>query len=136
MDENIYISVAPDHPIAEKKSVLFEELHGIRILISANIGFWMDICKKHLSASDLLIQNSIEALEEIADASMLPLFNSDRMIELGYDGSGRISIPISDNDAHATYWLACISPDQIKYRSIFNFVRGYAIRHDKTAESA
>lgn len=131
MDEQIYISVASDHPIAGKDGVTFDELRGLRILVSANIGFWMDICKKYLVSSDLLTQSSTDALDELAEASTLPMFNSDRMIELGYEAPGRISVPITDEDAHATYWVICRTEDQKKYRSIFNVVRGYAIRHNK-----
>ena len=130
MEERIYISLAEEHPLAKKKSVTFDELKDIRILVSANIGFWMDICKKYLSVSDLLVQSSTDAMDELADASSLPMFNSDRMIELGYEAPRRISVPISDDDAHATYWVVCRFEDQRKFRSIFNVVRGYAIRHN------
>lgn len=41
MDEQIYISIDSNHPIAAKESVSFKELKGIRILLTANIGFWM-----------------------------------------------------------------------------------------------
>ena len=129
MEERIYISIAEDHPLAKKESVTFDELKDIRILVSANIGFWMDICKKHLAVSDLLVQSSTDALDELADASSLPIFNSDRMIELGYEAPRRVSVPISDDDAHATYWVVCRAEDQRNLRSIFNVVRGYAIRH-------
>ena len=131
MDERIYISIEESHPIAGKESVFFEELRGIRILMSVNVGFWMDICRRHLSEADLLIQNSMDALDELVEASSLPFFNSDRMIELGYQVPGRVSLPISDEDAHATYWVVCRTEDQAKYRSIFNVVRGYAIKHDE-----
>lgn len=78
----------------------------------------------------MLIQNNTDALSELADASTLPLFNSDRMIELGFEAPGRKSLPITDDDAHATYWVACRAADQAKYRSVFNVVRSYALRHD------
>ena len=129
MEEQIYISISNDHPLARQSSVSFGDLSGIRILVSAHIGFWMDICKKYLNTSDLLVQNNADALDELADNSTIPLFNSDRMIELGYNAPGRISIPICDEDAHATYWVVCRTQDQNKFRSIFNVVRGYAIRH-------
>ena len=127
MEEQIYISISNDHPLARQSSVSFSDLSGIRILVSAHIGFWMDICKKYLNTSDLLVQNNADALDELADNSTIPLFNSDRMIELGYNAPGRISIPICDEDAHATYWVVCRTQDQNKFRSIFNVVRGYAI---------
>ena len=130
MDEQIYLTVDENHPFAKKKSISFAEMRGMRILVSGRIGFWMDICKKHLSESDLLIQTSPEALGELIEASTLPFFNSDRMIEMGYQTPGRVSVPIGDEDAQATYWVACRTADQNKYRAIFNAVRSYTLRHE------
>ena len=134
MDEQIYLTVDENHSFAKKESISFAEMRGMRILVSGRIGFWMDICKKHLSESDLLIQTSPEALGELIEASTLPFFNSDRMIEMGYQTPGRVSIRINDEDAHATYWAACRTSDQNKYRAIFNAVRSYTLRH-KTGNS-
>ncbi len=131
MEERIYLAVPEDHPIAGQESVTFEQMKGLRILVSQGIGFWMDICKEHLSVSDLLVQSGMEALGELVEASSLPVFSSDRIIDLGYEIPGRIAVPISDKDAHATYWLACRAADQKKYRSIFNVVRSYALSHDE-----
>ena len=131
MEERIYLAVPEDHPIAGQESVSFEQMKGLRILVSQGIGFWMDICKKHLSVSDLLVQSGMEALGELVEASSLPVFSSDRIIDLGYEIPGRIAIPISDEDAHATYWVVCRAADQKKFRSIFNVVRSYALRHDE-----
>ena len=130
MDEQIYLTVDENHPFAQKKSISFAEMLGMRILVSGKIGFWMDICKKHLSEEDLLVQRGLDALGDLIEASTLPFFNSDRMIEMGVQIPGRVSVPISDEDAHATYWVACQASDQSKYRSIFNTVRSYALRHD------
>ena len=131
MEERIYLAVPEDHPIARQESVTFEQMKGLRILVSQGIGFWMDICKKHLSVSDLLVQSGMEALGELIEASSLPVFSSDRIIDLGYEIPGRIAIPISDEDAHATYWVVCRAANQKKFRSIFNVVRSYALRHDE-----
>lgn len=131
MEEQIYISIAKDHPIASLDTVTFEQLRGIRIMVSGNIGFWMEICKRHLEESDLLVQSNNDALTDLVEASTLPFFNSDRMIELGYDAPDRKSIPIRDDDAHATYWVVCRVTDQKKYHSIFNAVRSYAFRHNE-----
>ena len=130
MDEQIYLTVDGNRPIAKKKSISFAEMLGMRILVSGKIGFWMDICKKHLSEEDLLVQRGLEALGELIEASTLPFFNSDRMIEMGYQTPGRVPVPISDEDAHATYWVACRASDHSKYRAIFNAVRSYTLRHD------
>ena len=43
LDEQLYISIAKDHPLAKQDSVTFEELKGLRILMTAHVGFWMDV---------------------------------------------------------------------------------------------
>ena len=130
MEENLYISISEDHPLAEKKSITFEELRGIRILMNGNVGFWMDICREKLSESDLLIQSNPDAMAELVEASSLPLFNSDQFIARGLKTPGRVSIPISDPEAHATYWLACLAAEQKTYRSIYNAVRGNLLHNN------
>ena len=128
LEEKLYITVPEDHPLAIKQSVTFDELKGFRILMTSAIGFWMGITLKHLSESDLLIQTSTDALAELIDASNLPFFNSDQMMRAGVEIPGRISLPITDGDAHATFWLACLASEQLEYRSLFSAIRGTMLR--------
>ena len=128
LEEKLYITVPEDHPLAIKQSVTFDELKGFRILMTSAIGFWMGVTLKHLSESDLLIQTSTDALAELIDASNLPFFNSDQMMRSGVEIPGRISLPITDGDAHATFWLACLASEQLKYRSLFSAIRGTMLR--------
>ena len=128
LEEKLYITVPEDHPLAIKQSVTFDELKGFRILMTSAIGFWMGVTLKHLSESDLLIQTSTDALAELIDASNLPFFNSDQMMRAGVEIPGRISLPITDDDAHATFWLACLASEQLKYRSLFSAIRGTMLR--------
>lgn len=124
MKERLYLSIAKDHNLAKKESVSFDDIKGLRILMDRNVGFWMDICRDKLFSDDLLIQDSFDAFNELVQASNLPLFNSDHFLSRGYEAPGRISIPISDEDAHATYYLTCLASEQKAYRSLFNAVRG------------
>ena len=128
LDEQLYVSVAEDHPLAEQDSVTFEELKGLRILMTAHVGFWMDVTLEKLNTSDLLIQNSMDALAELIDASNLPFFNSDQMLKAGYQPPDRVALPITDPEAHTTYWIACLASEQQKYRSVFSAVRGNILR--------
>ena len=128
MEENLYISIDSSHPLAKKASVTFADLKGLRILMASNIGFWMDACKEKLNQDDMLIQSSMDALTELIQASSLPFFNSDQFIERGYEAVGRVSIPITDPEAHATYYLCCLASEQKAYRSLFNAVRGNMIK--------
>lgn len=124
MREQLYISISKDHPLAKAKSVTFDDLRGLRILVNGNVGFWLDICKRNLHVSDLLIQENPDALADLVEASSLPFFNSDQYIARGFQTPGRVSIPINDTETLVTYRLACLASDQKAYRSIFNAVRG------------
>ena len=134
MDEQIYITVPGDHPLAKKKYVYFEDLKELRILMTAHIGFWMDVTRSKLPESNLLIQNSLEALGDLIEASNLPFFNSDRMIRSGAVIPGRVPIPIEDPEAKATYWVACLSSDQKKFRSLFGAIHGSPIRRSPSKQ--
>lgn len=128
MDESLYLSVAKDHKLAKKKSVTFEDMKGLRILMDRNVGFWMERCRDKLPSENLLIQDSFDAFNELVQASPLPLFNSDCFLARGYDAPGRVSIPIRDKDAHASYYLTCLASEQKAYHSLFNAVRGNALQ--------
>ena len=128
MEENLYISIDEGHPLATRSSVCFDDLRGLRILMNGSIGFWMDACREKLSREDMLIQNSMDALSELIQASNLPFFNSDHYIARGYETPGRVSIPITDPEAHATYYLCCLASEQKAYRGVFNAVRGNLLR--------
>ena len=128
LEERIYLSVPKEHPFAKKKSVSFDDMKELRMLVARNIGFWMKVCKNNLPTDNLLIQNSLEALYELIYASSLPCFNSDRMIERGSDMPERVNIPITDEDAHTIYYIACLSSERKKYSSVFNVARSTVIR--------
>ena len=131
MEEQLYISVAEDHPLAKNKSASFEDLKGLRILMDRNIGFWMDICRDVLPAENLLVQDSFDAFSDLVQASRLPLFNSSQFLQRGYAPPERVSIPLNDPKAHATYYLTCLASEQKAYRSVFNAVRGNLLRQGK-----
>ena len=128
LEEKLYITVPEDHPLAMRQSVTFDELKGFRILMTSAIGFWMGVTLKHLSESDLLIQTSTDALSELIDASNLPFFNSDQIMRASVEIPGRISLPITDDDAQATFWVACLASERLKYRSLFSAIRGTMLR--------
>ena len=90
----------------------------------------MDVCRTHFDPANLLVQNSIEAMGELVEASSLPFFNSDRMLERGYGIPDRVSIPLIDEDAHAVYYIVCLSSDKKRLGSVFNAVREMVLRKE------
>ena len=68
LEEKLFIVLPPDHRLAERQFVTFDDLRGNKVLLGAAIGFWMDICRRRLNTEDLLIQNSMEALYDLIEA--------------------------------------------------------------------
>lgn len=118
--EHLYIAVASNHPLATRRSACFADLQGDHILMAPNIGFWMDICLSHLPAKNLLVQSSWEALGELVHGSNLPVFTCDALIKKGIVAERRVPIPLSDEDAIATYWLVCRTESTDRYRPVFD----------------
>lgn len=127
-EEQLYITVPQDHPLHDRQGVSFQDIDGNSILTSGSSGFWLELCKKKLPASNLLVQNSASVMTELVDASTLPVFNSDQMLARGYGVPGRVSIPIRDPEAHVAYYLACLDSDKKRFDPVFNSVRSMAIR--------
>lgn len=115
MDERLAVTFPADHPLASRDSVTFRDLSGLSILAHGGSGFWIDICRKNLKDAKLLIQDSMEMLSEIVDASTLPVFNSDRAVREHDNEDGRVTVPIADKAAHITYYLAWLKGDEKHY---------------------
>lgn len=128
LDERLCITVPEEHPLAGREAISFQELAGISILANGDSGFWLDICQQNLNGTNLLVQNDLATMREVVDASSIPAFNSNRMIERGYKTPGRVSIPIIDEAAQVTFYLACLNSEKRKYNSVFNAVRSTIIR--------
>ena len=90
----------------------------------------MDTAKKHCIASNLLIQNNLDAMGELIEGAKLPFFNSDRMLERGYAQPDRVSIPIRDADAHVIYYVACLSSEQKRFAHFFSDIRALILHKD------
>lgn len=113
------VTFPADHPLASRKTITFRDLSGLSILAHGGSGFWVDICRKNLPDTKLLVQDSMEMLSEIVDASSLLVFNSDRAVKEHEDAEGRVTVPITDEAAHVTYYLACLEAEKGRYKAVF-----------------
>lgn len=119
MEEHLAVSFPSGHALASEPSVTFKQLDGLSILAHGGAGFWLEICREQLKESRLLVQDSMESLEEIVDASALPVFHSDRAAKYHRETEKRVIVPIADEAAGITYYLACLDSEREKYRRVF-----------------
>ena len=130
IDEQLTITLPSNHFLAAKETISFHDLDGISILAHGGSGFWLEICKEHLSNTKLLVQDNMDTLSEIVDASSLPVFNSNRAVRPRDMTAGRVTIPLSDASAHITYYLACLNSEKGKYSTIFNAISSTNFKKD------
>lgn len=102
-EEYLYLSVPPAHPLALFKEISFDDLNGESVLLLSRIGFWNEICIKMIPQSHLLIQEDTDVFNEILKASALPNFKSNITIEYDTEEHNSVLIPITNNEAKATY---------------------------------
>lgn len=107
MDEALFLCVKRDHPLANRKSVTFEEINGFNFLLGSDLGFWNDVCQEKLGASRFLVQNSEFSLAEVIKSSTLPCFTTDVAIRQRYRdlGEDRVNIPIESPEAKVSFYL-------------------------------
>lgn len=104
LNESLYLSVPPAHPLAPFKEISFSDLNGQSVLLLSHIGFWNEVCKQMIPESHLLFQDDPFVFDELTKMSALPNFKSDITIKRDLEEDNRILIPITDKEAHVSYY--------------------------------
>ena len=103
MKENLFVCVPTDHELATHKALTFGEINGFNFLLRTELGFWDTMCRKKMPSSKFLVQPDAAVFEELVKASTLPCFATD-FGQQAYPN--RVNIPLSDEEAHVTFYLA------------------------------
>ena len=117
--EELFISLVPQHPLAERKLLSLNDLNGLTILLLQDIGFWARMHREKTPDSQYLRQQDRSAFREIAQNSPYPIFSSSYYLNRGNDSLGRISIPLADPEARTDYYLVCLASEKEKYADLF-----------------
>ncbi len=121
MTEDLYASIPAGNPLAGRPSVSFEELDGQPFLLYKDIGSWRDIVNEHLASSRIVVMEDREVFMQMLRTSELLAFTSSAPENTG-DLEGRLRVPISDADAHATFFLVCLADAKGQVADIFDWV--------------
>ena len=127
MSESLYICVPESHRLAKNETVRFSDLKGEKFLLYQHIGFWMSVCEEYMKDTTFLIQPDRDTFADLVTNTDYPAFASDRIINEGYRMEGRVFIPIDEDKARYTFYIACRTDDKKKYAAFFNSVRSEVI---------
>ncbi len=106
MGETLHLSVPNGHLLASYDAIRFRDFNGYDIVVRPDVGFWMDVCCRHLSASRLLVQQNGESFAAIVENTKLLHFSTPEAAH-AYGGmlhgerERRKAIRIADEDATA-----------------------------------
>lgn len=117
MNEQLFFSLPLNHPLANRESIALKELDGERMLLMSNIGFWHEMHKKTMPHTKFLIQQDRSVFYDLIELSPLPSFASDYMMKLEGKPENRNIIPISDQEAHATFYCWYLKTNENKLKS-------------------
>ena len=104
MQENLFVCVPPEHELAKHKALTFADINGFNFLLRTELGFWDTLCREKMPVSKFLVQPDPMVFEELVNASSLPCFTTDYVRLRDYPN--RVNIPLSDEEAHVTFYLA------------------------------
>ena len=110
-----------EHPYAKRKKLSFADMNGETMLLMSDIGFWSFVTEK-MPDSHFLTQNDQYSFDELVQASSLPSFVTDLSEKYGRNPSGRIYVPISDEEATVTYYLVCRQGRKGEFRGLMGVV--------------
>jgi LysR family cyn operon transcriptional activator len=104
MHEDLLLYVPEDDPLAGREEVSFSDMADRTFLVYADIGFWWDVCKQNLPRAKFIRQHDRVVFQELARTSKALLFAT---VSAGIEPfSGRVTVPISDEDAHASFYVS------------------------------
>ena len=106
MTEQLYACVPREHELAGYPEIHWSDLNGFNFLLRSELGFWDTLCREKMPASKFLVQTDPSVFDELVKASSLPCFSTDygQRQQPGY--SGRVNIPMSDNEVQVTFYIA------------------------------
>ena len=127
ISEHLYVSLPKHHRLTGKESVKFSDLAGEKFLLYQHIGFWKNICEEYMQGTTFMIQPDRDSFMELVMNTGYPAFSSDAFIPENNSDENRIYIPIDEEKARYTYYIACRKEDKKKYASFLSSVRSEVI---------
>ena len=125
IEEDLYLAVKKNHPFASRSEITFSEINGTTLLVYANIGFWHDIHERNLPDSRFLYQNERETFRTLINGSDFPSFTTNLSLKREGEIKGRCAVPISDDDAHVTFFVTLSEKNCVRYAALLDVIEHY-----------
>lgn len=103
-NEVLYLTVPPDHPLANREYVTAKDLAGLTMLLRTQLGIWKDFVDE-LTDTTFIMQSEPEAFNALVEASNLPSFITN-VSKLNWNvPESRVKIPIKEDGATIPFYM-------------------------------
>lgn len=123
LEENLLLSVPPAHPLAGCEAVTLADLGGETMLLYSDLGFWHEMHRKKTPDTTYIMQSEYGAMTELVRASALPSYVSDVVMQEHEYPANRVTIPITDPEAHATFYCCWRRADQKRFAALDEYLK-------------
>ena len=124
--ETLYFSLIPAHPavLFKDQGLSFSQMNGETFVMAGDIGVWRDLTMKMMPDSQFVLQDSLEALSAVINASTLPAFASDLTLRLFRSrvNSSRVFVKILDPEATLHYHCVILKKNHERYSHLITFL--------------
>lgn len=121
MTEDLYAFIPPEHSLATRETVSFADLDGESFLVLSDVGFWMGVLRRSMPSAQIVEQTDRNVFDRMVETTKLLSFVTDVTQKMRW-GEGRVAVPITDAEAHATFYLTVISDAPARVQDIFDWV--------------
>ena len=122
MHEDLYANVPAGHTLHGRESLTFAELDGLTFLVYGGIGFWPDIHTRMLPFAQFVSQPDRTIFLQQVRTSNLLTFTTNAPENTSRHESRR-AIPITDPEAHVTFYLCMRADAPERVRTLFELAR-------------
>ena len=122
MHEDLYANVPAGHVLHDRESLTFAELDGLTFLVYGGIGFWHDIHTRMLPFAQFVTQPDRTIFLQQVRTSNLLTFTTNAPENTSRHESRR-AIPITDPEAHVTFYLCMRADAPERVRALFELAQ-------------
>ena len=123
MHEDLYANVPSGHVLYDREQLTFAELDGHTFLVYGGIGFWHDIHVRMLPFSQFVTQPDRTIFLQQVRTSSLLTFTTNAPENTSRHESRR-PIPITDPEAHVTFYLCMRNDASERVQALFALAAG------------
>ena len=122
MHEDLYANVPEGHILRTRDTLTFAELDGLTFLVYGGIGFWHDIHTRMMPFAQFVTQPDRTIFLQQVRTSNLLTFTTNAPENTSRHESRR-AIPITDPEAHVTFWLCMRTDAPERVQTLFGLVK-------------